>query len=161
MDKTEDITLKENELLFLSGENGTVAVVKAGHEGQYFLETQNEEIILGLEPHDLIVASAFSTGDVIKKGLKSILYTIRELKSPLVVLPKNHPASKRMKAAVSAGNKTFISCDITPGTHPEQDIVCGSTEFNNLEISGTYKGVRFSKTPQCEISKVLFDINIQ
>lgn len=158
---TKDISLNENELLFLNGGNGTIAIVKAGHDGQYFLETQDEEIVLGLEPHDLIVASAFSTGDVTKKGLKSILYTIRELKSPLVVLPKNHPASSRMKVAVSAGNKTIIRCNIKPGTHPEQDILCGSNEFNNLEVRGTHNGVKLSNLTQCYISKIMFDINIE
>jgi hypothetical protein len=27
-----------------------------------------------------------------------------------------------------------MSCEIQPGTHPEQDVLCGSEEFNGLEV---------------------------
>lgn len=69
---SKDISLKENEMLLLRGRAGVVAIVKAGSDGQFFLETENEEIVLGLEPHDLIVASAFSVDEKkLKKGLNA------------------------------------------------------------------------------------------
>lgn len=155
---SKDISLKDSEMLLLRGTAGTVAIVKAGPRGQFFLETENEEIVLGLEPHDLIVASALSVDEKTEKGLKCVLFLIREIKSPLIVLPKNHPASPRLPIVVSAGQKTVLSCNITPGTHPNQDVLCGSNEFDSLEVTGTLEGVHIENLPECEILKVNFDI---
>jgi hypothetical protein len=155
---SKGISLKENEMLILRGSAGIVAIVKAGPDGQFFLETENEEIVLGLEPHDLIVASALSVDEKTEKGLKCVLFMIREIRSPLIVLPKNHPASPRLPIVVSAGKKTVLSCSIAPGTHPNQDVLCGSNEFNSLEITGTPEGVQIENMPQCEVLKVNFDI---
>lgn len=155
---SKDISLNESEMLLLRGTAGTVAIVKAGPDGQFFLETENEEIVLGLEPHDLIVASALSVDEKTEKGLKCVLFMIREIRSPLIVLPKNHPASPRLPIVVSAGQKTVLSCNITPGTHPNQDVLCGSSEFDSLEVIGTLEGVHIENLPECEVLKVNFDI---
>jgi hypothetical protein len=155
---SKNISLKENEMLLLRGTAGIVAIVKIGPNGQFFLETENEEIVLGLESHDLIVASSLSVNEKTEKGLKCILYMIREIRSPLIVLPKNHPASPRLPIVVSAGGKTVLSCNITPGTHPNQDVLCGSNEFDSMEITGTLEGVQIKNLPQCEILKINFDI---
>lgn len=155
---SKDISLTESEMLLLRGTAGIVAIVKAGSHGQFFLETENEEIVLGLEPHDLIVASALSVDAKIEKGLKCVLFMVREIRSPLIVLPKNHPASQRLPIVVSVGKRTVISCNITPGTHPNQDVLCGSNEFDSLEITGTSDGVQINNMPQCEVLKVNFDI---
>ncbi|RZN39823.1 MAG: hypothetical protein EFT35_03615 [Methanophagales archaeon ANME-1-THS] len=69
---------------------------------------------------------------------------IREVNSPLIVLPKNHPASARLKIVVSAGKRIVLSCDITPGTHPEQHLLCGMEEFNGAEILGVEGGVELT-----------------
>jgi hypothetical protein len=155
---SKNISLKESEMLLLRGTAGTVAIVKAGPHGQFFLETENEEIVLGLEPHDLIVASALSVDEKTEKGLKCVLFMIREIRSPLIVLPKKHPASPRLPIVVSAGQKTVLSCNITPGTHPNQDVLCGSNEFDSLEVTGTQEGVHIENLPECEVVKVDFDI---
>lgn len=153
-----EITLKESEMLLLRGTSGTIAIVKVGLGGQFFLETEKEEIVLVLEPHDLIVASALSVNEKAEKGLKCVLFLIREIRSPLIVLPKNHPASSRLQIVVSAGNKTVLSCNITPGTHPNQDVLCGSKEFDSLELIGTLEGVEIKNMPECEILKINFEI---
>jgi hypothetical protein len=155
---SKDISLKESEMLILRGTTGIVAIVKVGQRGQFFLETENEEIVLGLEPHDLIVASALSLDEKTEKGLKCVLFMIREIRSPLIVLPKNHPASPRLPIVVSAGNRTVLSCKIAPGTHPNQDVLCGSNEFDSLDVTGTLEGVHIKNMPQCEILRVNFDI---
>lgn len=155
---SKDISLDESEMLLLRGTAGIVAIVKAGPNGQFFLETENEEIVLGMEPHDLIVASALSVDEKTEKGLKCVLFMIREIRSPLIVLPKNHPASPRLPIVVSAGKKTVLNCNITPGTHPNQDVLCGSNEFDSMEIIGTPEGVQITNIPQCEVLKVSFDI---
>jgi hypothetical protein len=86
------------------------------------------------------VASAFSVGERIQRGLRCTIYQIRELGSPLIVLPKGHPASPRLKTVVSIGPMTRLSCEIEPGTHPEQNILCGSEEFSGLEIMAAQDG---------------------
>ncbi len=133
------ISLKEDEVAYLCGRKGTIAVAKT--LGNYFyLDTEAEEIVLFTEHDDLMVASAFGSGDKIKRGLRCTLYQIRELGAPLIVLPKGHPASPRLKTVISIGPKTRLSCKIQPGTHPEQDILCGSDEFHGIEISGVSGG---------------------
>jgi len=84
----------------------------------------------------LLVASGFGIDKTIINGLKCVLYMIRVVGSPFIALPKKHPASKRLKIVVSAGDRTRLSCTIKPGTHPEQDILCGAGEFDGVEIAG-------------------------
>lgn len=153
------IALKSDELLLVRGKEGTLGIVKVGENRQFFLETDNEEIILALEPEDLLVASGFGTDDTIIKGLKCILFMIREVGSPFIALSKNHPASRRLKIVVSAGDRTRVSCSIRPGTHPEQDILCGSSEFDGIEISGVKGGVEFKNLIDGDFEKVPFDVS--
>ncbi|MEA3487734.1 MAG: hypothetical protein U9R10_00585, partial [Euryarchaeota archaeon] len=58
-----------------------------------------------------------------------------------IVLPKDHPASARLRIVVSAGKRVVLSCKITPGTHPEQHLLCGMDEFDGAEILGVDGGV--------------------
>ena len=127
------ISLKEDEVAILSGHSATLALAKT--VGKFFyLETEREELVLFTEPDDLMVASSFGTGDKIRRGLRCTLYQIRELGAPLIVLPKGHPASSRLKTVVSIGARTRLSCKIMPGTHPEQDVLCGPEEFHDMEV---------------------------
>ncbi len=127
------IPFKEDEIAYLLGRSGTVAMAKTC--GNFFyLDTDTEEVVIFTEPQDLIVASAFGIGEKICRGLRCTIYQIRELKSPLIVLPRGHPASPRLRTVVSIGPRTRMSCEIQPGTHPEQDVLCGSEEFHSLEV---------------------------
>ena len=151
------IPLNYDELLMLHGKEGTLGMVKAGDHTQYFIETEKEEILLALDPEDLLVASGFGTDKKTIHGIKCVLYMIREVGSPFIVLPKNHPASKRLKVVVSAGPMTHVSCNITPGTHPEQDILCGADEFDGLEVKGVKGGVELNGQKVKEIECVPFE----
>ncbi len=148
--------LSSNEMLLLRGKKGILGIVKAGENRQFFIETEKEEILLALEPEDLLVASGFGTDKKTVNGLKCVLYMIRETGSPFIVLPKKHPATKRLKIVVSAGDKTRISCKIVPGTHPEQDILCGSEEFDGVEILGVKGGVEFNNLSGGVIERIPF-----
>lgn len=152
------IPLNNNEMLLLRGSKGTLGIVKAGENAHFFLETEKEEILLALEPDDLLVASGFGTDKKVINGLKCVLYMIREVGSPFIVLPKKHPASRRLKIVVSAGDRTRISCKIIPGTHPEQDILCGSEEFDGVEIRGVKGGVEFKNLTGGRIERIPFEI---
>lgn len=127
------IPLKENEIAYLCGQSGTLALAKT-LGNSFYLDTDREEIVLFTEPDDLVVASAFGVGDKIRRSLRCTIYQIRELEAPLIVLPKGHPASPRLKTVVSIGPRTKLSCNIQPGTHPEQDVLCSLDEFHGLEI---------------------------
>ncbi len=140
------IPLKEDEIAYIEGESGTIALAKA--KGRFFyLETEEREIILFTEPEDLMVASSFGQGENIKRGLHCTLFQLRELGAPLIVLPKGHPASPRLKTVVSIGPLTRLSCRILPGTHPEQDVLCGSEEFHGLEITAEPGGAQIRGWP--------------
>ena len=140
-DPGETIKIGFDEILYLCGKDGVVGIVKAG-AGQWFIETEEEEIALFTEEDDLFVASGFGTDERMIKGIRCMLYLVRDVGSPLIVLPKDHPACGRLKVVVSAGAGTTISCDITPGTHPEQDVLCGGGEFDGVRITGVAGGVR-------------------
>ncbi len=150
------ISLNYDELLLLRGKKGTLGIVKAGDHTQYFLETEKEEILMALDPEDLLVASGFGTDEKTVNGIKCVLYMIRDVGSPFIVLPKNHPASKRLKVVVSAGPMTRVSCSITPGTHPEQDILCGADEFDGLEVKGVKGGVELNGQTEGKIERIPF-----
>ena len=111
------ILLNEEEIAYIEGENGTIAMAKTkGHF--FYLETEQKEIVLFTEPEELMVASSFGRGEKIRRGLHCTLFQLRELEAPLIVLPKGHPASPRLKTVVSIGPSTRLSCTILPGTHP-------------------------------------------
>ncbi len=152
------IPLNNNEMLLLRGKEGTLGIVKVGENNQFFLETEKEEILLALEPDNLLVASGFGTDEKTVNGLKCVLYMIREVGSPFIVLPKNHPASKRLKIVVSVGGRTRLSCSITPGTHPEQDILCGADEFDGMEIRGVKGGVEISDLREAVVERIPFKV---
>ncbi len=152
------IPLNNNEMLLLRGKEGTLGIVKVGENNQFFLETEKEEILLALEPDNLLVASGFGTDEKTVNGLKCVLYMIREVGSPFIVLPKNHPASKRLKIVVSVGDRTRVSCSITPGTHPEQDILCGADEFDGIKIRGVKGGVEISDLRGAMVERIPFEV---
>ncbi len=150
----ETIELGFDEILYLCGRDGVIGIVKAGAD-QWFIETDDCEIALFTEEDDLFVASGFNTDARMIEGIRCMLYLVREIRSPLIVLPKDHPASGRLQIVVSAGEKTTISCEITPGTHPEQDVLCGGSEFDGMQIAGVSGGVQLQNI---DLSKI--DIRI-
>jgi hypothetical protein len=149
------IFLKDDEIAYLEGKSGTLAIAKT--RGNYFyLETEEEETVLFTEPEDLIVASSFGYGEKIRRGLRCTIFSLRELNAPLIVLPKGHPASPRLKIVVSIGPATRLCCTIQPGTHPEQDVLCGSEEFNDLEVLAEPGGATIKGFSE-EIGKIMIE----
>jgi len=127
------IIIKEDEIAYLVGLRGTLAIAKTN--GNFFyLETETVEVVLFTDAEDLIVASSQGVGEKVRRGLCCTIYQLRELGAPLIVLPKGHPASPRLKTVVSIGRSTRLSCKIEPGTHPEQDVLCGSEEFHDAQV---------------------------
>ena len=149
-DPGRTVAIDFDEILYLCGQDGVIGIVKAG-VGQWFIETESEEIVLFTEADDLFVASGFGTDERMIEGIRCRLYLVREIGSPLIVLPKNHPASGRLQIVVSVGEKTTIGCGIRPGTHPEQDVLCGMEEFEGMRITGVASGVQLQNI---DLSKI-------
>ena len=165
------IPLGADEILFVKGKAGVLAIAKVGTQREFLVETPEKEIFLFASPEDLIVASGFyaslnasdgkssssenggNSGEsevkkreaenALLRGLKCVIFMLRELNSPLIVLPKGHPATKRLRTVVSVGKRIVLSCEITPGTHPEQHLLCSPSELNSVEILAYKGGVLF------------------
>ena len=129
------IPLDADEILFVRSADGVIGVVKSGAVRQLFIETVHDEIVMTVDPEDLLVASGFSNDRTTTNAIICTLALIRNSGSPLIVLPKHHPASARLKVVASVGKRTVLRCDIQKGTHPEQDVLCGSLGLNGLEVS--------------------------
>jgi len=127
------VVIEQDEIAYLLGLRGTLAIAKT--KGNFFyLETESEEIVLFTDREDLVVASSQGIGEKVMRGLCCTIYQLRELGAPLIVLPKGHPASPRLKTVVSIGPSTRLSCRIEQGTHPEQNVLCGSEEFHGGQV---------------------------
>jgi hypothetical protein len=136
------IRITNDDILFLIGSSGELGILKAGERKQIFIGLPDrEEIVIFLEPEDIIAVSAFDTGEKAEKGIRSMLYLLRELNFPITVLPENHPTSSRLPMVVAAGDHIRLSCNIVPGTHPEQDILCACDDLSNTEITASKNGV--------------------
>lgn len=130
----QSVPLTADEILFVRGTDGVIGIVKSGSARQLFIETIDEELVMTVDPDDLLVASGFDDTPVTTKAITCTLSLIRDASSPLIVLPKDHPASSRLKVVASVGKRTVIRCDIQKGTHPEQDVLCGAAGLGGLEI---------------------------
>ncbi len=136
------IRIDNDQILFLIGSSGELGIIKAGEKKQIFIGMPDkEEIVLFLEPEDLIAVSAFSNDQKTEKGIRSLLYLLKELNFPITVLPENHPTSSRLPMVVATGDHIRLNCNIIPGTHPEQDILCACDDLSDTEIMATEDGI--------------------
>ena len=141
------LRIRSDQILFLIGNSGEVGIIKAGEKKKIFIGMPDkEEIVVFLEPEDLIVVSAFDNGEKAERGIRSLLYLLRELNFPITVLPENHPTSSRLPMVVATGDFIHLNCNIIPGTHPEQDVLCACNDLSNTEIIATGDGVKVEGT---------------
>ena len=150
------IGLNPDEILFLIGSSGELGLAKTGRNMEIFIGTpEKEEIVVFLEKDDLIAVSTFDASIKTEKGIKSMIYLLKEFGSPIIVLPKNHPTSKRLSMVVACGDHIHLSCDVQAGTHPEQDILCACSDLSGMDITAVKDGVEIYGTiPQFKIEKV-------
>jgi hypothetical protein len=136
--------LSNDEILFLKGDNGLVGIIKIAKKNKiiYIGTPDNDEIAMFLEEDDLIAISSFNKDE---KAIKSLGYLTRESDMPIIVLDKNHPSSKRLPLVLSIGSKVKLNCNIKPGTHPEQDVLCSCDSLSGLIIAKTEDGIRLNK----------------
>lgn len=139
-----NIDFKNDEILFLEGETGIVGIIKVAYENKMlFIATQdNEEIVQFLESDDIIAVSNFKKD---KRAIKSQAYLSREESSPLIILNKDHPSTKRLETVISIGDEVNLNCNIIPGTHPEQNVLCSCDSLSGLNITKTETGIKLNK----------------
>ena len=133
----KEYKLGPGEILFLGDGSHTVGVVKATGLKYVFIETGKEELVQFLEPDDLVAASCFSAGHGARESIQCMLYLASRGGMPLLVLPKDHPATRRLPLVLSAGERIRLTSCIVPGTHPEQDVLCGRGGLDGLMLAGT------------------------
>jgi hypothetical protein len=138
MSKKHSLGLGE-EYLLIQGEDSFLLIAKAGTRFCICIETADNEYCQGLAAEDIIVISAPEGGPI--EPALMLLELVRRYRCPLIVLPKGHPGSDRLRYVVSAGETIRLSCSIERGTHPEQDILCSSGEFTGLVLKAVTGGV--------------------
>ncbi len=154
-----EISLQSDEIIFLKGKTGTVGVAKFAKNGYIFIGTPDkEEIVMFLEPDDIIAVSALKSASFSEDGIKSLIFLLRDVGTPLVVLPSDHPTSKRLPMVASCGERVRLDCNITPGTHPEQDILCSCDDLSGVEIKGVEGGLEI-KGPLKEFKVEKFQVD--
>ena len=143
---TLEFKVNEGEILFVEA-GGLLGIIPSCRERTIFMNTAEDEVALFLQPQDLIVISSFKADDKMRKGIKALAYLLLETENPLVVLPEDHPGSRRLKMVVSSAERVRLSCDITPGTHPDHHLLCSAPALSGMEIVSTGGGVELLNAP--------------
>ena len=107
-------TLDDEFLLIKGKQSFLLAALVKNNFGLCVEDTGSDEYVQGVEAGDLVVVSA-PEGGAIEPALM-LIDLVRTFHIPLLVLPKNHPGSKRISYVVSVGPEIFTSCSIRRGT---------------------------------------------
>jgi len=132
----------DDELLLIRGKQSFLLVAKVKSRFGLCIETCEDEYCQGVETGDLVVVSA-PEGGAVEPALM-LIDLVRTFHIPLLVLPKNHPGSRRVSYVVSVGPEIFTSCSIQRGTHPDQHLICSSGELSGVTMTGKNGGVDIS-----------------
>jgi hypothetical protein len=135
----------EDGLLLIRGNHSFLLIGMAKDRFSLCIETSTEEFCQGVMPGDVIVVSA-PEGGAVEPALM-LMELVRTYHVPLLVLPRNHPGSRRVSRVVSVDKEVHTSCSITRGTHPEQHLVCSSDELAGLSIRGVSGGLELEGLP--------------
>jgi hypothetical protein len=147
----------DDESLLIKGKKSFLLVALVKNSFGLCIETTDDEYVQGVEAGDLVVVSA-PEGGAIEPALM-LMDLVRTFHVPLLVLPKNHPGSKRISYVVSVGPEIFTSCSIRRGTHPDQHVICSSDELAGISLKRIEHGVDISPLPGSIIPrKIKFEI---
>jgi len=135
----------DDGLLLIRGNRSFLLVGKAKDRFSLCIETSTEEFCQGVMPGDVIVVSA-PEGGAVEPALM-LMDLVRTWHVPLLVLPQNHPGSRRVSRIVSVAPEVSTSCSIIRGTHPEQHLVCSSDELAGISVRGTSGGLEIGGLP--------------
>ncbi|MFA5330993.1 MAG: alpha/beta hydrolase [Methanoregula sp.] len=135
-----------DEILLVKGRDSFLLAAKVSDDFPLCIETFAEEYCQGIQSGDLVVVSAPEGGPV--EPAVMLLTLVRTYHTPLVVLPKDHPGSKRLSCVVSVGPEIHTDCTIIRGTHPEQHLVCAAGELAGLTIRADHSGITIDPFPE-------------
>ncbi len=135
----------DDGLLLIRGNHSFLLIGKAKDRFSLCIETSTEEFCQGVMPGDVIVVSAPEGGPL--EPALMLMDLVRTYHVPLLVLPRNHPGSRRISRVVSVDKEVHTSCSVTRGTHPEQHLVCSSDELAGLTIRGASEGFELIGLP--------------
>lgn len=139
------IPVRDDQLLLLRGGSSFLLAGQVGRCFPLCIETCTDEYCQTLEPHHLVAVSAPEGGSLHAAWM--LLELVRTYHIPLMVMPKHHPGSRRLRYVVSAGEEILLSCTIARGTHPEQHLLCSSEELGGVHLSGTPSGISITDVP--------------
>jgi len=139
------ITPLSDKLLLIRKDSSFLIIGKAQERFSLCIETSSDEYCQTVEPDDLIVVSAPDGGE--QEAAAMLVELVRRHHTPLIVLPKDHPGSRRLRYVVSVGPVITTDCTIRRGTHPEQHLVCASGELSGMTLKGVKGGIEISNLP--------------
>jgi hypothetical protein len=139
------ITPLSDELLLIRKDPSFLIIGKAQERFSLCIETSSDEYCQTVEPDDLIVVSAPDGGE--PEAAAMLVELVRRHHTPLIVLPKDHPGSRRLRYVVSAGPLITTDCTIRRGTHPEQHLICASENLSGMTLQGVKGGIEISNLP--------------
>ncbi len=146
-----------DELLLIKGDYSFLLVSCVKDRFGLYIETSQNEYVQGVDAGDLVVVSA-PEGGAVEPALM-LMDLVRSFHVPLLVLPKDHPGSRRISYVVSVGPEIFTSCSIRRGTHPEQNLICSSDELAGITLKGGGLTVDISPLPgNLSVRHVKFEI---
>jgi hypothetical protein len=135
----------EDGFLLIRGNHSFLLIGKAKERFSLCIETSTEEFCQGVMPGDVIVVSA-PEGGAVEPALM-LMDLVKTWHVPLLVLPREHPGSRRISRVVSVDKEVQTSCSITRGTHPEQHLICSSDELAGISVRGAPGGLEIAGLP--------------
>jgi len=136
----------EDEMMLIRGKHSFLLIALVKNSFGLCIETSHDEYCQGVEAGDLVVVSAPEDGAI--EPALMLIDLVRSFHVPLLVLPKDHPGSKRISYVVSVGPEIFTSCSIRRGTHPDQHLICSSPELAGITLKRSEQGVNISLLPE-------------
>jgi hypothetical protein len=155
--------MNENERAFPQWPSDSVLLIRGSHSfliaglagGRFPLciETMEEEYCQTIEPYHLVAVSSPEGGEYTPALM--LMELVRSYRFPLVVLPRDHPGSRRLRYVVSVGPEIMLSCGISRGTHPEQHLLCSSPELAGIILRADTTKVIVGNLPVGVTAEVL------
>jgi len=142
-------------VLLIRGKSSFLLAAPAREAFTLFLEDCDGEIVQSVEPDDLVVVSAPEGGPLEPALL--LFRLVRDHHVPLVVLPRGHPGSRRLRHVVSVAGEIRLDCGIQRGTHPEQHLLCASAELAGIILRGEEGAVMVENLPSLSTIDYLRD----
>ena len=143
----------DDEFLLIRAKQSFLLVALVKNSFGLCIETAHDEYVQGVEAGDLVVVSAPEDGAI--EPALMLIDLVRTFHVPLLVLPRNHPGSKRNSYVVSVGPEIFTSCSIRRGTHPDQHLICSSDELAGISLRRIEQGVDVTPLPGSIIPRII------